>query len=93
MVKKWFERKFINFFERLVEEHKIGAIEKLDDNVTEALITYNEANDKIDTYIIKTDKRLKVIEEGTSESQKQDELTPAQILDEWLNGKKEAENE
>lgn len=93
MVKRWLERKFINFFERLVEEHKIRAIEKLDDNVTEALITYNEANDKIDTYIVGTDKRLKALEEGTNESKKQEELTPAQILDEWLNGKKEAENE
>ena len=80
--------------DELIIGKKILGIEKLDNIATGALINFNECNDKCDTMVkaveelkeqvqnLKTE--LEILRDGGVSA------TPAQIVDEWLNGKEEA---
>ena len=80
--------------DELIVAKRILGIEKLDNIATDALINFNECNDKCDT-MVKTVEELKeqiaqlklevsILRDGGVA------VSPAQIVDEWLNGKEEA---
>ena len=89
-IKMW----LANAIDELIVAKRILGIEKLDNIATDALINFNECNDKCDT-MVKTVEELKdkiaelkleievLRDNGTTAS-------PAQIVDEWLNGKEVA---
>ena len=77
--------------DELITTKRIIGIEKLDNIATDALINFNECNDKCDA-MVKTVEELKeqvqnlkteleILRDGGVSA------TPAQIVDEWLNGK------
>ena len=79
--------------DELIVAKRILGIEKLDNIATDALINFNECNDKCDT-MVKTVEELKeqiaqlklevsILRDGGVA------VSPAQIVDEWLNGKEE----
>lgn len=77
----------------LITCKRIININKIDNIATDALINFNECNDKCDT-MVKTVEELKeqvqnlkteleILRDGGVS------VSPAQIVDEWLNGKEE----
>ena len=89
-IKMW----LANAIDELIVAKRILGIEKLDNIATDALINFNECNDKCDT-MVKTVEELK---EKIAELKLEIEVlrdngttaSPAQIVDEWLNGKEVA---
>lgn len=89
-IKMW----LANAIDELIVAKRILGIEKLDNIATDALINFNECNDKCDTMCKEVEELKNKIAElkleievlrdnGTTAS-------PAQIVDEWLNGKEVA---
>lgn len=83
--------KLANEIDWLIKLNEIYEIKKLDNIATDALINFNECNDKCDT-MVKTVEELKeqietlkteleILRDGGVSA------SPAQIVDEWLNGK------
>ena len=83
--------KLANEIDWLIKLDEIYEIKKLDNIATDALINFNECNDKCDT-MVKTVEELKeqvqnlkteleILRDGGVSA------SPAQIVDEWLNGK------
>ena len=77
--------------DELITAKRIIGIEKLDNIATDALINFNECNDKCDTMVGDVEKlkeqvqnlktELEILRDGGVSA------SPAQIVDEWLNGK------
>lgn len=89
-IKKW----LAETIDELITAKRIININKLDNIATDALINFNECNDKCDTVVNEIEELKDKIAElkleievlrdnGTTAS-------PAQIVDEWLNGKEVA---
>lgn len=89
-IKMW----LANAIDELIVAKRILGIEKLDNIATDALINFNECNDKCDTMCKEVEElkgkiaelklEIEVLRDnGTTAS-------PAQIVDEWLNGKEVA---
>lgn len=82
-----------NAIDELIVAKRILGIEKLDNIATDALINFNECNDKCDTMC----KEVEELKEKIAELKLEIEVlrdngttaSPAQIVDEWLNGKEE----
>ena len=80
-----------NTIDELIVSKRILGIEKLDNIATDALINFNECNDKCDTMC----KEVEELKEKIAELKLEIEVlrdngttaSPAQIVDEWLNGK------
>ena len=77
--------------DELIVAKRILGIEKLDNIATDALINFNECNDKCDT-MVKDVEELndKIAQLKLEVSLLRDggvAVSPAQIVDEWLNGK------
>ena len=80
-----------NAIDELIVAKRILGIEKLDNIATDALINFNECNDKCDTMC----KEVEDLKEKIAELKLEIEVlrdngttaSPAQIVDEWLNGK------
>ena len=73
--------------EELIIEKKIPSIRKIDDTAAEALIHFNECNDKCDTTCTELKalrEELEILRDGGVVK-----VSPAQVIDEWLNGKEE----
>lgn len=78
----------------LITGKRIININKLDNIATDALINFNECNDKCDTMC----KEVEELKEKIAELKLEIEVlrdngttvSPAQIVDEWLNGKEVA---
>ena len=89
-IKMW----LANAIDELIVAKRILGIEKLDNIATDALINFNECNDKCDTMC----KEVEELKEKISELKLEIEVlrdngttaSPAQIVDEWLNGKEVA---
>ena len=94
---KWIKAKIeewlADIIDNLITCKRIININKLDNIATDALINFNECNDKCDT-MVKTVEELKeqvqnlkteleILRDGGVAA------SPAQIVDEWLNGKEE----
>lgn len=88
-IKEW----LADVIDDLITCKRIININKLDNIATDALINFNECNDKCDT-MVKTVEELKeqvqnlkteleILRDGGVAA------SPAQIVDEWLNGKEE----
>ena len=83
-----------NAIDELIVAKRILGIEKLDNIATDALINFNECNDKCDTMC----KEVEELKEKIAELKLEIEVlrdngttaSPAQIVDEWLNGKEVA---
>ena len=86
-IKEW----LADVIDDLITCKRIININKLDNIATDALINFNECNDKCDT-MVKTVEELKeqvqnlkteleILRDGGVSA------SPAQIVDEWLNGK------
>lgn len=75
-IKAW----LANVIEELIIEEKIPSIKKIDDTATDALINFNECNDKCDS--IKTE--FELLRDGVVST-----VTRTQEIDEWFNGKEE----
>jgi hypothetical protein len=85
------EELLAEIIDNLITCKRIININKLDNIATDALINFNECNDKCDTMVkdveelkeqvekLKTE--LEILRDGAVSA------TPAQIVDEWLNGK------
>ena len=79
--------------DELIVAKRILGIEKIDNIATDALINFNECNDKCDTMC----KEVEELKEKIAELKLEIEVlrdngttaSPAQIVDEWLNGKEE----
>ena len=86
-IKMW----LANAIDELIVAKRILGIEKLDNIATDALINFNECNDKCDTMC----KEVEELKEKIAELKLEIEVlrdngttaSPAQIVDEWLNGK------
>ena len=80
--------------DELITAKRIKGIEKLDNIATDALINFNECNDKCDA----TCKEVEELKEQIAQLKLEIDIlrdggiavSPAQIVDEWLNGKEEA---
>ena len=80
--------------DELIVAKRILGIEKIDNIATDALINFNECNDKCDTMC----KEVEELKEKIAELKLEIEVlrdngttaSPAQIVDEWLNGKEVA---
>lgn len=80
--------------DELITCKRIININKLDNIATDALINFNECNDKCDTMC----KEVEELKEKIAELKLEIEVlrdngttaSPAQIVDEWLNGKEVA---
>lgn len=89
-IKTW----LANTIDELIVSKRILGIEKLDNIATDALINFNECNDKCDTMC----KEVEELKEKIAELKLEIEVlrdngttaSPAQIVDEWLNGKEVA---
>ena len=89
-IKTW----LANAIDELIVAKRILGIEKLDNIATDALINFNECNDKCDTMC----KEVEELKEKIAELKLEIEVlrdngttaSPAQIVDEWLNGKEVA---
>ena len=89
-IKTW----LANTIDELIVSKRILSIEKLDNIATDALINFNECNDKCDTMC----KEVEELKEKIAELKLEIEVlrdngttaSPAQIVDEWLNGKEVA---
>ena len=89
-IKMW----LANVIDELIVAKRILGIEKLDNIATDALINFNECNDKCDTMC----KEVEELKEKIAELKLEIEVlrdngttaSPAQIVDEWLNGKEVA---
>ena len=89
-IKMW----LANAIDELIVAKRILGIEKLDNVATDALINFNECNDKCDTMC----KEVEGLKEKITELKLEIEVlrdngttaSPAQIVDEWLNGKEVA---
>ena len=89
-IKMW----LANTIDELIVSKRILGIEKLDNIATDALINFNECNDKCDTMC----KEVEELKEKIAELKLEIEVlrdngttaSPAQIVDEWLNGKEVA---
>lgn len=89
-IKTW----LANAIDELIVAKRILGIEKLDNIATDALINFNECNDKCDTMC----KEVEELKEKLAELKLEIEVlrdngttaSPAQIVDEWLNGKEVA---
>lgn len=90
-IEKWVKEWLADTIDELIIGKEILGIEKLDNIATDALINFNECNDKCDT-MVKTVEELKeqvqnlkteleILRDGGVSA------SPAQIVDEWLNGK------
>ena len=92
-IEKWLEEWLAETIDVLIIGKEILGIEKLDNIATDALINFNECNDKCDTMVKDVEELKKQIEQLKLEvSVLRDggvAATPAQIVDEWLNGKEE----
>lgn len=94
MVKK-IKAKFKKWIASIVDElivcKEIVEIDKLDNIATDALINFNECNDKCDSMV----RDVEELKEKLAELKLELEVlrdngttaSPAQIVDEWLNGK------
>ena len=88
-IKEW----LAEVIDELITTKKITGIEKLDNVATDALINFNECNDKCDTMV----KSVEELKEQVQNLKTELEIlrdggvaaSPAQIVDEWLNGKEE----
>ena len=77
--------------DELITAKRIININKLDNIATDALINFNECNDKCDTMC----KEVEELKDKIAELKLEIEVlrdngttaSPAQIVDEWLNGK------
>ena len=86
-IKMW----LANAIDELIVAKRILGIEKLDNIATDALINFNECNDKCDTMV----KEVEELKDKIAELKLEIEVlrdngttaSPAQIVDEWLNGK------
>ena len=95
---KWIKAKIgewlADIIDNLITCKRIININKLDNIATDALINFNECNDKCDTMVKDVEELKKQIEQLKLEvSILRDggvAVSPAQIVDEWLNGKEEA---
>ena len=89
-IKTW----LANTIDELIVAKRILGIEKLDNIATDALINFNECNDKCDTMC----KEVEELKDKIAELKLEIEVlrdngttaSPAQIVDEWLNGKEVA---
>ena len=89
-IKTW----LANTIDELIVSKRILGIEKLDNIATDALINFNECNDKCDTMC----KEVEELKEKIAELKLEIEVlrdngttaSPAQIVDEGLNGKEVA---
>ena len=89
-IKMW----LANAIDELIVAKRILGIEKLDNIATDALINFNECNDKCDTMC----KEVEELKDKIAELKLEIEVlrdngttaSPAQIVDEWLNGKEVA---
>ena len=89
-IKMW----LANAIDELIVAKRILGIEKLDNIATDALINFNECNDKCDTVV----NEIEELKEKIAELKLEIEVlrdngttaSPAQIVDEWLNGKEVA---
>ena len=89
-IKTW----LANAIDELIVAKRILGIEKLDNIATDALINFNECNDKCDTVC----KEVEELKDKIAELKLEIEVlrdngttaSPAQIVDEWLNGKEVA---
>ena len=89
-IKEW----LAEVIDELITTKKIIGIEKLDNIATDALINFNECNDKCDT----TCKDVEELKEQIEQLKLEIDIlrdggvavSPAQIVDEWLNGKEVA---
>lgn len=82
-IKEW----LANVIEELIVAKKIPSIEKINDTATDALISFNECNDKCDTTCTELKvlrAELEILRDGGVVN-----VSPAQVIDEWLNGKEE----
>ena len=86
-IKKW----LAEVIDDLITSKRIININKIDNIATDALINFNECNDKCDTMVKDVEELKKQIEQIKLEvSILRDggvSASPAQIVDEWLNGK------
>ena len=89
-IKMW----LANAIDELIVAKRILGIEKLENIATDALINFNECNDKCDTMC----KEVEELKDKIAELKLEIEVlrdngttaSPAQIVDEWLNGKEVA---
>lgn len=92
-IEKWLKEWLAETIDKLIIGKEILGIEKLDNIATDALLNFNECNDKCDTTCKDVEELKKQIEQLKLEiSTLRDggvAVSPAQIVDEWLNGKKE----
>ena len=82
-IKEW----LADVIEELIVAKKIPSIEKINDTATDALISFNECNDKCDTTCTELKElreELEILRDGGVVN-----VSPAQVIDEWLNGKEE----
>ena len=77
--------------DELITCKRIININKLDNIATDALINFNECNDKCDTMVKTVEELKEQIENLKTELEILRDggvsASPAQIVDEWLNGK------
>ena len=87
-IKQW----LANTIDELIVGEKIMGIQKLDNIATDALLNFNECNDKCDT----THTELQLLREQVKALREELDIlkdggtanvTPAKVIDEWLNGK------
>ena len=92
-LKKW----LANVIDELIAKESISGIKKIDDTATDALIRFNECNEKVDSTGITIEQLAKQVQElqetinMLTNEQPSNLISRAEILDEWLNGK-EAKN-
>lgn len=88
-IKTW----LANAIDELIVAKRILGIEKLDNIATDALINFNECNDKCDTMVKDVEELKEQIQNLKTELEILRDggvaVSPAQIVDEWLNGKEE----
>ena len=78
--------------EKLIKAEMLPSIKKIDDTAIDALISFNDCNDKCDTThtelellreeIKELREEIKILRDGETSN-----ITPAKAIDEWLNGK------
>lgn len=94
MVRK-FKEWLAKIIDELIVQEKIHGINKLDNTATDALLNFNECNDKCDT----TRTELELLREQVKAMREEldilrdgglSNVTPAKVIDEWLNGKEES---
>ena len=90
-IKAKFKKWIASIVDELIVCKEIVEIDKLDNIATDALINFNECNDKCDSMV----RDVEELKEKLAELKLELEVlrdngttaSPAQIVDEWLNGK------